>query len=131
MNNGHYFGDLVLKRTSDVLLDIFRHDDLIGHWGGDEFIIFAEDLCDENAIAEKCMNIETALLSASKSVNNIDVNCSIGVLLIEDTEVEFETVFSVADRAMYAAKDAGKGQYTLLRYSPDQQTSDHRVVVKV
>ena len=118
---GHYFGDLVLKRTSDVLLDIFRHDDLIGHWGGDEFIIFAEDLCDENAIAEKCMNIETALLSASKSVSNIGVNCSIGVLLIEDTEIEFETVFSEADRALYAAKDAGKGQYTLLRYSPDQQ----------
>ena len=45
---GHLFGDEVIKQVSKTCLNIIRETDLIGRFGGDEFVIILKDVSLEN-----------------------------------------------------------------------------------
>ena len=43
-DNGHAFGDAIIRATADALRESVRANDLIARWGGDEFIVIGEGI---------------------------------------------------------------------------------------
>lgn len=105
---GHTAGDQVLKSISDNTKKIFRKNDIIGRFGGDEFIILVKDIKNAELLVPK---IEKLL----KNDDNIYmVTKSIGVSVFPDDGVGFDELFEKADKALYRAKRT-KNTYTYYR----------------
>ncbi|WP_416307179.1 diguanylate cyclase [Neptunicella sp. SCSIO 80796] len=102
---GHSVGDRVLIETAQILKKQVRSIDVVGRWGGEEFIILLPDtvLNDATALAKRiCKAV------ASHHIEPVGkMTCSIGVSFFKDGD-SLDTVFVNADRALYQAKEKGK-----------------------
>lgn len=112
---GHDAGDEALRQVAQRLGGIVRQADTLARIGGDEFVLLICDL-DEGAegaactVAVKCIN---ALMSPFPVHGESCVlGVSIGVVLSHGDDTP-EALLLAADRAMYQAKDAGRGCYVL------------------
>ncbi len=111
---GHAYGDLVLSETAEKLKNMFKGRDIVGRFGGDEFIIFMydiEDIRNAGILAGKlCRMIQKTYPCAE---GDIDVTASIGIAICQSDVMEYEKLFDIADRALYATKNNGKNGYTI------------------
>ncbi len=110
---GHLFGDDVLKVIAKELGKNLRNIDLVGRWGGEEFIfilpdtnaIQAQEIVDR--IRKNIANIPFTPSSTSKKVN---VTVSFGVSDSDFANVALEDILIKADQALYSAKTNGRNQ---------------------
>lgn len=102
---GHTIGDSILVKFSNMLKNSVRETDKVYRYGGEEFIIIANNTRLENAgkLAEHLRQTTEKILT----VNNKPVTVSIGVaeVDIEDTDVSW---LHRADHALYKAKDSNR-----------------------
>ncbi|WP_333804085.1 diguanylate cyclase [Sulfurospirillum sp.] len=102
---GHPVGDQVLIEMAQLIKESIRHDDLLGRWGGEEFLILCPNSTREDAykVAER---IQEKLKSAVFSTQQRQ-SVSIGgeSMNLDDTSY---TLISRADMALYKAKNAGR-----------------------
>jgi diguanylate cyclase (GGDEF)-like protein len=109
---GHQAGDLALKVVADTLKLALRDDDLVGRYGGEEFVIQLEDANPEGLqiVGERLRSkIENAVVVFDGK--RIPITASIGLVHgpVVGTEQEFaESLFAFADAAMYRAKKSGR-----------------------
>ena len=105
--HGHAAGDAVLVEIARRLGRAIRPTDVAARVGGDEFVIIAADLDDQEAqeIAQRILAVCSAPLSIGGP--SIAVSVSVGVT-IEDPGADPESSVGRADTAMYAAKAAGR-----------------------
>ncbi len=106
--HGHAAGDEVLVSLAAIMNDSARESDLIARYGGEEFVILMPntDLPGAVHLAEKIrMAVETTRLIIGDNMKPIDITISLGVALFSGDRREF---FAEADKALYAAKAAGK-----------------------
>jgi diguanylate cyclase (GGDEF)-like protein len=107
---GHQTGDKVLQRVADILKDNIRQTDIIGRWGGEEFIVAFIDTELENAkfITEK---IRTHIEKDDflSQLKNMKVTASFGLTTIT-TQDTVDSLLDRADQALYKAKENGKNQ---------------------
>lgn len=110
-NYGHDVGDDVLKNVARVLSRILRADDVVGRFGGEEFILVLErkSLREALEIAERCRKeIEKGQYVVNKQ-KTITVTASFGVAVSEG-KLSKEAVIRHADQALYLAKKQGRNQ---------------------
>ncbi len=103
---GHDEGDIVLQRIADILLTQSRESDIVGRWGGEEFLIICQQskVAGAQIVAEKiCRTIEKEVFA-----NNVTVTASFGVA--EYSDKTKQTVIVRADNALYEAKKEGKNK---------------------
>lgn len=103
---GHDKGDEVLAAVGAILHEIPRSSDFAGRLGGEEFIVLSPDTHLEGAVvlAEKLRCAVAAL-----EIPELDqVTASFGVALMPDHAGSADTLLREADRALYAAKAAGR-----------------------
>lgn len=103
--NGHSFGDKVLKAIANLVQESVREVDVFARWGGEEFVILLPQThCQEaSALAERLR----ALIYKESLKKEMDLTCSFGVtsfLSQDDQELIMERV----DRALYKAKEGGR-----------------------
>lgn len=111
---GHRMGDVLLKNVALVLLDVFDGEsDIVGRFGGDEFMIFVAGESDVDVLEEKCLNIQKRLLKIIMEREIPFVTCSMGGVAVKRKDVDFDMIFEVADNALYEAKNNGKNKYVL------------------
>jgi len=104
---GHERGDQVLRLVANELRSIFRSDDLVSRFGGDEFVVFARRSAPKKFV-------ETASNRITTAVSSIDarVTCSVGVASRPvDSKVDVKDMVRLADGAMYLAKRSGGDRY--------------------
>ena len=106
--HGHAVGDKTLKQFAHILTDCFKEENAdIGRWGGEEFVVvlYGKALEEAAAMAEKFRAaVETVSMPSGKSIT-----CSVGVAEVRDGD-SFEGVFERMDKALYAAKSAGRNK---------------------
>lgn len=109
---GHLNGDKVLMEVASILNDSVRQNDIVGRYGGDEFIIFLTNLTDYKTVENKLQRILNAF-DAYKVNNQIPVHLSLGAYICKTHNVNAEEILKKADDNLYRSKQAGKNQFTI------------------
>lgn len=108
---GHLVGDEVLLKLAQRLNQNLRSIDLLGRFGGEEFIILAveNDLDAARLLAERlCRMIAARPIYTSKG--KISITLSIGVAELSDNIRDLPSLIQAADQALYFAKNSGRNQ---------------------
>ncbi len=96
---GHSEGDMVLKKVADELKCNLREYDLIGRWGGDEFLIVLPYISSNNVL-----EVVSKLSDLRIKHRDITVSLSVGYACYPVDGRTLEELISVADERMYKAK---------------------------
>ena len=102
---GHQAGDELLVATADKLRYILRDSDVIGRFGGDEFIVII-DTSDGNINPEEVADKIKATIILPVAINGIsaEIGVSIGIAIYPDTASDVDSLLSISDREMYKNK---------------------------
>lgn len=112
---GHLAGDALLRDVAHAIDGCFRENDVIGRYGGDEFVAFMSIAGgDAHAIAAKRAQRIIEAVEAVRAEDMSPAACSVGVAITDNRNTTFYELLEVADRAMYQSKESGKGTYTVL-----------------
>lgn len=104
---GHQIGDDVLKESAQVLKDSIRLTDVLGRWGGEEFLIISPQTNLEGAV-KIAEHINNAIkLYKFKTYPN-KVTMSIGVASYFEDMSKIEEILLNADKSLYKAKENGR-----------------------
>ena len=110
---GHMEGDKVLEKVGEILRRQFRSNDVVGRFGGDEFVVYMQAVGSIDVAEAKAESLVREI-GAIEGKNGRHITCSIGVAFISGNKnQDFEQAFRQADYALYVAKNNGKNQYTL------------------
>jgi diguanylate cyclase (GGDEF)-like protein/putative nucleotidyltransferase with HDIG domain len=109
---GHGAGDIVLRGVAQLLAGSLRASDLIGRYGGEEFmLILTETAVEEGAVlAEKLRAIVEREPFTIEGDQNLSVTISIGIVGGFGEQLRMEALVRDADAAMYSAKSLGRNQ---------------------
>jgi len=102
---GHDIGDEILIELGKILQENVRESDLVGRWGGEEFIV----ICPETT-AQQCEVVAEHLRVTVENwefTNQIKMTVSIGVAEYAKTDDKY-SLFKKADEALYCAKQNGR-----------------------
>lgn len=107
---GHAMGDVVLKGFAEAAQDLLRGSDIIGRWGGEEFLAAiigcgpaaAEKRLDD--LQRRVRQIEFACNGARLS----GITFTAGVAIYPEDGIELDQLMRRADERLYRAKDAGR-----------------------
>ncbi|OEZ60330.1 EAL domain-containing protein [Duganella sp. HH105] len=106
---GHNAGDELLKVVAGRMNGCLRAGDMVGRFGGDEFVLVLNEPghgADAAPVLERVR--EAVLAPITLSGQDVQVSCSIGVAVYPNDGADAETLLMHADAAMYRAKDMGK-----------------------
>ena len=111
---GHAAGDRVLKTFGSILEQSLRVGDLAARIGGDEFAVWLEetDLIGGRIAADRLLSHAPALRKAIGQ-DECSLSLSIGGVLSVEADT-LDALKAVADKALYQAKDNGKGCAVLM-----------------
>ncbi len=106
---GHHKGDETLIKVSDVLNQQLRESDIVGRFGGEEFILILKNsnLDKAQQVAERCRSAIQQLKILSDEGEIIHVTASFGIA-ISKPELRPQQLLSQADKALYHAKASGR-----------------------
>jgi len=109
---GHLMGDKLLHDFAKVLRRYCRKIDIIGRFGGDEFIIVAPQTDLEGAknlaekLRKKTSEYDFLSIQADKKTT---ISCSIGIA-IQEKNIGIDELLTQADQALYVSKHSGRDQ---------------------
>ena len=119
---GHQFGDQVLGDSAAILKRELRKDDLCGRIGGDEFMVFLNDVPSEKELEPRIAQICKSLTRCYEGYGT--VSCSMGITFYPKDGIWFEELYQKADLALYEAKHSGRSCYKFYRM-PFEQNSQN------
>jgi diguanylate cyclase (GGDEF)-like protein len=129
--NGHQVGDHVLRQVVEQCQLSIRGIDILGRYGGEEFILLLPETNRENAllIAERLRHTIESMEIQAKPHEMISVTISIGVACLQAMEknhISLESFIEEADKALYKAKEDGRNctrsLYKNLEFNPISQS---------
>jgi diguanylate cyclase (GGDEF)-like protein/putative nucleotidyltransferase with HDIG domain len=108
---GHMLGDDILKEVGQLIRNSIRTTDIGARYGGDEFAAILLHTSEEGAsiVAERIRQG----LQSSMEQRGIMLTCSIGIACWRVDGITRETLIQAADKALYAAKSAGRNRVCL------------------
>ena len=105
----------MLKYVAETLKNSTRTGDIPARMGGDEFLLFMEYKADMEAPVKRIFNILCG------EFKGFPIRISMGVACAMDCNGDYETLFRMADEAMYAVKKSGRNSYRF--YNEDLKKS--------
>ena len=103
---GHDIGDNVISQLGGYLKEKFTSDEIVGRFGGDEFIVFIKDTDDKefaSKIANEIWDGTREFIKLPKEDQKISV--SMGIAIYHGEEKNYSEIFKKADVAMYKTKE--------------------------
>jgi diguanylate cyclase (GGDEF)-like protein len=124
--HGHAVGDEVLKEVARRLQNSVRSYDMVGRYGGEEFLV-ALNKCDPASAVSRAENLRSVIGGRPIQTGNkpISVTISIGLALSTDFgQCTVDEIMHAADMALYAAKAAGRNCVRLAQFEALKQRSE-------
>jgi len=111
-NFGHPAGDKVLVEVAKELKKSLRQTDVLARIGGEEFSILLPETSIEDALvfAERIRVAQSQLRISGEWQGEIQLSVSIGISSYQVNDLNFDALFSRADKALYQAKNSGRNQ---------------------
>lgn len=100
---GHLAGDEQLRGVADLIRTRLRQTDIVGRFGGDEFVVTLPE-----TPLPAAMQIAEALCQSARE--NLGVSLSIGVAPLCASCADFQMLLQQADANLYRAKESGRGR---------------------
>lgn len=118
-NYGHLIGDIVLSKFALILKDNLRTHDVLGRWGGEEFLV----ICPQTTIGEAQITAEKLRrIIENNDFSPVDnITASFGVTQWHPGETQ-EMLISKADYAMYLSKHQGRNKVNVSSSQSDLQS---------
>ncbi|WP_353471544.1 GGDEF domain-containing protein [Salipiger sp. H15] len=131
---GHGAGDRVLETVARIMLELTRREDTVARIGGDEFVILLVGLTERGRLADLARRLiarlEAPIPLRVATPEPARVSASIGIAVRAAGDAVSargaETLLEDSDRALYAAKRAGRGRYAFHAPSAVAGASDRR-----
>lgn len=114
---GHSTGDHVIRKLSELLLRRLRKTDLVGRYGGEEFVVILPNTTPDIAIA-LCAHIREMFAQhvfKAENGNEFTATFSAGIAMYPDFS-DAKSLIEAADQALYQAKDQGRNREVFLKF---------------
>lgn len=108
--HGHHAGDRALISIASDLRAIVRDSDIVGRWGGDEFMVIAPE-CTPEELAAMLERIVTAIRDTALVADGTQVQFTVsagGAVLTSGQPVTADELIAAADCSLYNAKNNGR-----------------------
>ena len=111
---GHVAGDEVLRKLAMELRGRIRHPDVIGRYGGEEFLVVLPHSTSK-AAAEQAERLRKHIqgLTIQSNDSEIQLTISLGIAQYKPHREDWQEFLSRADAALYRAKDSGRNQWVV------------------
>lgn len=112
-NFGHELGDEVLQTVAKTYMAMARQEDLIGRWGGEEFIYVFSNVNKRELglLCEKMrMLVENSIIRKDGKEHRVTI--SVGASIISEND-DMNSIVKRADKCMYQSKSEGKNRVTI------------------
>jgi len=110
---GHKAGDEALELFGNLLLKLFRSQDIVGRVGGDEFVALMKNTADRKLIKRRAELICDTVRSQLQKSTGLSLTCSIGIAISPAHGVNYDALFSKADEQLYHIKRSGKNGFRI------------------
>lgn len=111
---GHVVGDFVISGIARCLNSSFRSSDIIGRFGGDEFVVFMPFTHDVVIAQSRVKKVLSLMAETIELPNENDkVTGSFGIAVCSEFGDTYDDLFRKADYALYQAKSGGKNQFSV------------------
>jgi diguanylate cyclase (GGDEF)-like protein len=125
---GHPCGDQLLCTVADRLRDMLRPEDFVARFGGDEFVVFQQNIKSGEDAAYLARRIVDHLSERYKIDNHlVEIGASVGIALTSPG-VTADTLMKNADMALYRAKADGRGTFCFFREEMAQIVEARRIL---
>lgn len=106
--HGHAMGDAVLREVAAAIIGALRPSDVACRYGGEELVVILPE-CD---LAEALAKGETlrSRIEALSAIHDANISASLGVASIPETTKTLAELITMADAALYQAKEAGRNR---------------------
>ncbi len=108
---GHEVGDRVLTYIARTLKSTFRNEDIVGRWGGDEFLVFLKNFRSMEAVTRRLRTLCATLEAFVDEGLNLPISLSIGGAVATGTQSCVQELFRLADTALYIVKREGRNGF--------------------
>lgn len=118
--HGHAVGDLALTVVAARCQSVLRESDIIGRYGGEEFVIALPlaNLLTAREVAERLREVVCCRPLEIKGVT-LDLTVTIGISRVDDGETSLDPGLLRADQALYAGKESGRNCVVMTPQGPE------------
>ena len=110
---GHQKGDQALQDVANILRQHFREYDIVCRLGGDEFLIFVQNI-PRNVIEKNIGSLLKKLtLTYEKEEKKVCITVSAGIYLVKEPGHDFRKLYQKADETLYRVKNSSKNGYRI------------------
>jgi diguanylate cyclase (GGDEF)-like protein len=125
---GHPCGDQLLCAVADRLREMLRPEDFVARFGGDEFVVFQQNLASNEDAASLARRIVERLSERYRIDNHlVEIGASVGIAMTSPG-VSADTLLKNADMALYRAKADGRGTFCFFREEMAQTVEARRIL---
>jgi diguanylate cyclase (GGDEF)-like protein len=126
---GHPCGDQLLCAVSDRLREMLRPEDFVARFGGDEFVVFQQNISSNDDAAGLARRIVERLSERYKIDNHlVEIGASVGIAMTSPAGISADTLLKNADMALYRAKADGRGTFCFFRDEMAQTVEARRIL---
>jgi diguanylate cyclase (GGDEF)-like protein len=126
---GHPCGDQLLCAVADRLREMLRPEDFVARFGGDEFVVFQQNIKSNEDAASLARRIVDHLSERYKIDNHlVEIGASVGIAMTSPGNISADTLLKNADMALYRAKADGRGTFCFFRDEMAQTVEARRIL---
>ena len=126
---GHPCGDQLLCAVADRLREMLRPEDFVARFGGDEFVVFQQNIATNEDAAGLARRIVERLSERYKIDNHlVEIGASVGIAMTSPEGISADTLLKNADMALYRAKADGRGTFCFFRDEMAQTVEARRIL---
>jgi len=126
---GHPCGDQLLCAVANRLREILRPEDFVARFGGDEFVVFQQNIKSVEDAASLARRIVERLSERYKIDNHlVEIGASVGIATTSPSSISADTLLKNADMALYRAKADGRATFCFFRDEMAQTVEARRIL---